>query len=241
MVIFTRTFDLLAWLLPHTNHFPRAHRHTVTQRLLDAALDLREFLEEAQLRRGAARQERLARADEAIAKLRLYLRLATKLGWQTPQQNQLNPFDHFIKRELRCPGYLRYVDDFVLFSDDKRRLWEWKAALVDRLARPRLTVHPGAHPRPVTEGIPFLGFTVYPHRRRLKRRKGVHFQRKLWMLLAQCQAGEIPVSSVTTSVRSWVNHASYANTVGLRKATLSRIRLRPLRREKQITPAEARS
>jgi hypothetical protein len=88
MVIFTRTFDLLAWLLPHTNHFPRAHRHSVTQRLLDAALDLREFLEEAQLRRGAARQERLARADEAMARLRLYLRLATKLGWQTPQQYQ---------------------------------------------------------------------------------------------------------------------------------------------------------
>ena len=72
MVIFTRTFDLLAWLLPHTNHFPRVHRHTVTQRLLDAALDLREFLEEAQLRRGPARQERLARADETIARLRLY-------------------------------------------------------------------------------------------------------------------------------------------------------------------------
>lgn len=86
MVIFTRTFDLLAWLLPHTNHFPRAHRHSVTRRLLDAALDLREFLEEAQLRRGAARQERLARADEALARLRLYLRLATKLQWQTPDQ-----------------------------------------------------------------------------------------------------------------------------------------------------------
>jgi len=88
MVIFTRTFDLLAWLLPHTNHFPRAHRHSVTQRLLDAALDLREFLEEAQLRRGAARQDRLARADEAMGRLWLYLRLATKLGWQTPQQYQ---------------------------------------------------------------------------------------------------------------------------------------------------------
>ena len=33
MPIFTRTFDLLAWLLPATNHFPRAHRHTVTRQL----------------------------------------------------------------------------------------------------------------------------------------------------------------------------------------------------------------
>ena len=30
MVIFTRTFDLLTWLLPATNHFPRAHRHSFT-------------------------------------------------------------------------------------------------------------------------------------------------------------------------------------------------------------------
>jgi hypothetical protein len=66
MVIFTRTFDLLDWLLPATSHFPRVHRHTFTRRLLDAAFDLRERLEEANLRRGRARQERLERADEAL-------------------------------------------------------------------------------------------------------------------------------------------------------------------------------
>ena len=88
MVIFVRTFDFLSWLLPHTNHFPRTHRHTVTKRLLDAALDLREQLEEANLRRGSARLERLDRADEALAKVRLYLRLAVKWGWQTPAQYQ---------------------------------------------------------------------------------------------------------------------------------------------------------
>ncbi|MFN8465484.1 MAG: hypothetical protein U0X20_08035 [Caldilineaceae bacterium] len=37
MPIFTRTFDFLTWLLPGTNHFPRAHRHTSTQRLLDVS------------------------------------------------------------------------------------------------------------------------------------------------------------------------------------------------------------
>lgn len=52
MVIFTRTFDFLTWLLPATNNFPRAHRHTATQRLLDAAFDLRERLEEANMRHG---------------------------------------------------------------------------------------------------------------------------------------------------------------------------------------------
>jgi len=138
----------------------------------------------------------------------------------------LNPFDHFVKRELRCPGYVRYVDDFVLFADDKRLLWAWKDALVARLARLRLTLHPGAHPQPVTEGIPFLGFTVYPHRRRLKRRKGIHFQRKLRALVAQCEAGEIPLAAVTASVRSWAGHLRHGNTVGLRKAVLGEIRVK---------------
>jgi hypothetical protein len=64
MVIFTRTFDFLTWLLPATNHFPRAHRHTFTRRLPDAAFDLRERLETANLRSGRARQQRIRTATD---------------------------------------------------------------------------------------------------------------------------------------------------------------------------------
>jgi len=132
----------------------------------------------------------------------------------------LNPFDHFVKRELRCKGYVRYVDDVLLFAEDKATLWSWRAAIVERLARFRLTIHPGAHPRPVSEGVPFLGFVTFPYRRRLKRRKGVYYQRKLRALIAAYQAGEIPLEQVTASVQGWVNHVRYGNTVGLRKAVL---------------------
>jgi len=37
MVVLARLFDLLAWLLPKSESFPRAHRHTVTRRMMDAA------------------------------------------------------------------------------------------------------------------------------------------------------------------------------------------------------------
>lgn len=86
MPIFTRSFDFLSWLLPATNHFPRAHRHSFTRRLLDAAFDLRERLEEANLRSGADRRERLALADEALARIRVYLRLAERWKWLTAGQ-----------------------------------------------------------------------------------------------------------------------------------------------------------
>jgi hypothetical protein len=86
MPIFTRTFDFLSWLLPATNHFPRAHRHTFTQRLLDSAFELREQLEAANHRMGAERLERLRLADEALDRVRLYLRLAVKWEWLSPGQ-----------------------------------------------------------------------------------------------------------------------------------------------------------
>jgi RNA-directed DNA polymerase len=53
----------------------------------------------------------------------------------------LHPFDVFVKRELGCRAYLRYVDDFALFGDSKRELWAWKAAVIKRLAQLRLVIH----------------------------------------------------------------------------------------------------
>ncbi|MBE2235177.1 MAG: RNA-dependent DNA polymerase [Anaerolinea sp.] len=143
----------------------------------------------------------------------------------------LNPFDHFVKRQLRCPAYVRYVDDILLFGDDKRALHGWRDACVDRLARCRLTIHPGAHARPASEGFPFLGFTLYPDRRRLKRRKGVYFQRRLRRMIAAYAAGELSLDQLTASVKGWTNHVRYGNTVGLRKAVLKGPLPRPMERK----------
>lgn len=145
----------------------------------------------------------------------------------------LNPLDQMIKRQLRCKGYVRYVDDFLLFADDKQTLWGWRQAVADRLAALRLTLHPGAHPRPVTEGIPFLGFTVFPEKRRLKRRKSLYFKRKFHRLLAAYQNGEIPLSEVTSSVQGWVNHVRYGNTKALRRVLLTGQIIKPPVRSKQ--------
>jgi hypothetical protein len=112
------------------------------------------------------------------------------------------------------------VDDFLLFGDDKTVLWQWREAIIERLATLRLTTHPAAQPRPVKEGIPFLGFVVYPDRRRLKRRKGVYFRRRLLRQIEAYRKGDVTLDQVTASVKGWVNHVRYGNTVGLRKAIL---------------------
>ena len=81
MVIFTRTYDYLSWILPVTNHFPKAHRHTFTRRLMDASFTLYEVLMEAQQTRGAKRSAALEKAAIELDKVRVYLRLAERWEW----------------------------------------------------------------------------------------------------------------------------------------------------------------
>jgi len=135
----------------------------------------------------------------------------------------LNPFDHFVKRELRCKGYLRYVDDYLLFADDERMLRSWCDAILRRLARLRLTIHPGVHPRPTAEGFPFLGFVVYPTHRLLKRRKVVAYRRRLNRLVAGWIAGERTQEAVVFSLLCWINHARYGDTWGLRGSVAAQV------------------
>ena len=86
LVLLTRLFDLLAWLVPRSEAFPRPFRHSVTHRLLGAALDCHEAVFTAQAQRGAGRRSALVRADAALNALRLYLRLAHHLKWLTDGQ-----------------------------------------------------------------------------------------------------------------------------------------------------------
>lgn len=86
LVILARTYDLLEWLIPKAESFPRTFRATVTARLMGAALDLSEQLMDAQSRRGGRRRDRLAEADAALNKLRLYLRLAHRWRWLSDGQ-----------------------------------------------------------------------------------------------------------------------------------------------------------
>lgn len=50
----------------------------------------------------------------------------------------LDGFDHFVKQELRVKGYVRYVDDFLIFGPDRRTVRAWGEAARDYLRGLRL-------------------------------------------------------------------------------------------------------
>ena len=76
----------------------------------------------------------------------------------------LAPLDHFIQEELRVRGYIRYMDDLLLFADSKVELRRHGLAIA-RFLRDRLDLSLKDEVTVlalVTEGIPFLGLRVFP-------------------------------------------------------------------------------
>ena len=81
LVILTRSSELLHWLLPKAERFPRLYRSTLTQRLMDAPFDFIEQVVDAIHHSGSTRDRHLRQADAALLRLRLYLRLAYRWRW----------------------------------------------------------------------------------------------------------------------------------------------------------------
>ena len=77
--LFTRTYDLLLWLLPQATKFPRQHRFGLGERVVRRALDFQELLLAASGRKGAQRQDLLLQADVALGQLKALIRLCRDL------------------------------------------------------------------------------------------------------------------------------------------------------------------
>jgi hypothetical protein len=70
-------YQVLAWLLPTVEKFPRSHKFTLGARIETTALNVLEALIEATYTRD--RTQHLRRANLGIEKLRFLIRLATDL------------------------------------------------------------------------------------------------------------------------------------------------------------------
>jgi len=135
----------------------------------------------------------------------------------------LSGFDHWVTELLRAPAYIRFVDDFLVFSDDRRWLADALAQIREEMARLRLELHPRkCQVQPVRCGVAFLGWQVFPDHRRIRRATGVRFQRRLTELATLYGQGAITLEQVRAPLASWLGHLRYGDTYGLRAALLGK-------------------
>ena len=118
----------------------------------------------------------------------------------------LNEFDQFMKRELHCRHYGRYVDDFYVVSCDRG----WLESLVPQVteflsSRLGLVVHDGkTEIRLVSEGIEFLGAFVLPYRTYLSRATLGRMDQKLYAL--EVEADPVHVFNALNSYCGVLSH-----------------------------------
>lgn len=130
----------------------------------------------------------------------------------------LNPFDHFVKRQLKLKQYLRYVDDFATFSDDRQELAEAQGAMENYLATLRLKMHPIKSQLCETQyGINFVGFRILPNRIRVRNDNLRRSRQRLRELQRQYAAGEIDLNPLIQRLQSWEAHLKHGNTYHLRR------------------------
>ncbi|MEM8485579.1 MAG: reverse transcriptase/maturase family protein [Bacteroidota bacterium] len=128
--------------------------------------------------------------------------------------------DHFLKDRLGVKGYIRYMDDFLLFADDKSALRDHLSSIWSFLSeRLRLELKEKAViVAPVSQGIPFLGFRVFPGLIRLEARKWTRFRRKVRDLESDFLEGYIEKEELSSRVSCMIGHVLHADTMEARKA-----------------------
>jgi retron-type reverse transcriptase len=131
----------------------------------------------------------------------------------------LGQLDHFLKDRLRVPGYLRYMDDFISFSNDKavlHKVLEEIEQFTDKQLKLRLKDKVTLI-APVSEGVPFLGFRIFPGLIRIKRENLVRMRRKIHKKEQLYLRGRVSEKSLVQSVNSIVGHVAHVNSLGERR------------------------
>ena len=87
--------------------------------------------------------------------------------------------DHYLKDRFGVRHFYRYCDDGVILGGTKSELWQVRDTIHGLLQQIGLKVKANERVFPVSEGIDFLGYVIYPDHVRLRKRIKQKFARKM--------------------------------------------------------------
>jgi RNA-directed DNA polymerase len=115
----------------------------------------------------------------------------------------LGRWDRHVKETLRVRGYVRYMDDMLLWGSDPRGLWRLRErAETFFRAELGLELKPGVAVRWSRQAIGFLGCRVAPTHLTLNRASRLRFGRNLRRLESRWLAGELPLDELIQRMES---------------------------------------
>jgi hypothetical protein len=125
----------------------------------------------------------------------------------------LNELDQFIKRELKCKYYVRYVDDFVLFDQNKINLENFENQ-INIFLQNNLDLKLNLNKtklQPINKGIDFLGYFIKTDYMLVRKKVIARFKNKLY------NVREVSIEKTLATINSYYGHFKHACSFNLRK------------------------
>lgn len=151
------------------------------------------------------------------------------IGALTSQLNAniyLDKVDHLIKEVLKEPYYIRYMDDFIILGGSKEHLWAVKHQIQEYINQELLLeFNDKTGIFPISQGIDFVGYRIWPTHRLLRKRSTKKIKRKLKTFEKKYATGEIEFEEINRCIQSWLGHAKHADTFRLRRKLFNEFKL----------------
>lgn len=114
--------------------------------------------------------------------------------------------DHVLKDRLGCRFFYRYCDDGVILASTKEELWELRDIVHECVGNIGLEIKRNERVFPVTEGIDFLGYVIYPDHALLRKRIKQKFARKMGEVKSRKRRRELIASFYGMAKHADCNH-----------------------------------
>jgi len=135
----------------------------------------------------------------------------------------LSFFDHWIKEKRKIRFYLRYMDDFLLFGNNKQDLKEElqhiHAFLEEKLA---LSLNPAIQLNRCIKGIPFLGYRIFPGKLLLSGRSKNRFVNQFRLYEGKWQNGRWTIETLIRHMEPLIEFTKMADAKGFKKNVMER-------------------
>ena len=128
----------------------------------------------------------------------------------------LDGLDHYVTSGLGTGAYVRYCDDFIVFSDSRAELNHVREGIKEYLSAIRLRLHTGkSFIRPVRAGLTFVGMRIWRDHRLLRKSGIKAFKKRVrWMKKAYA-SGLIGHEEVRQRLVSWIGHSGQTDSARL--------------------------
>ena len=124
----------------------------------------------------------------------------------------LHEFDLFVKHELKCMNYIRYCDDFVLFSNSKSELRMWSDKIRQFLSERLQLRLSKCELFPVTHGVDYLGYRHFCDYILLRKSTAKRMRRRLAHVSRLLPTGNLQrLMGQVASASGWLRHANTYN------------------------------